>query len=111
MIFNHKYTIEDLNMENTKKAELRAKHLQQKEEWSQNKDFVRGKKLFALEYKLAVQLYEARKKAGITQKEIAELLGTKQSAISRIEKGCNISIETIARYASVCGKELEFELV
>lgn len=38
-------------------------------------------------YQLISQLIEARAKMGMTQKELAERIGTKQSAIARIESG------------------------
>lgn len=34
---------------------------------------------------IAFQIYDLRKKAGLTQKQLAELVGTKQSNIARIE--------------------------
>ena len=97
-------------MKNKEKAELRKKHLQQREELFKNEAFVKEYNLVALEYRVAEILHEAREAAKISQKEIAERLGTKQSAISRIEKGCNISIETIAKYAGACGKRVKLEL-
>ncbi|KYC37859.1 transcriptional regulator [Scytonema hofmannii PCC 7110] len=36
---------------------------------------------------VAQLIYEARIKAGLTQKQLAELVGTKQSAIARLEDG------------------------
>ena len=44
---------------------------------------------------LVIALYEARKAAGLTQKELAEILGTKQTYIAQIEKGKkNITFST-----------------
>jgi len=51
---------------------------------------------------------DARKHRGLTQAQLAERLGTSQSAINRIEKGQqNLSLEMIARI----GKALESEIV
>ena len=51
---------------------------------------------------------DARKHRGLTQHQLAELLGTSQSAINRIEKGHqNLSLEMIARI----GEALDSELV
>lgn len=47
---------------------------------------------------IAGQVYELRKKAGLTQKELADLVGTKQSNIARLES---------ADYTSYTQKTLE----
>lgn len=36
-------------------------------------------------WNIAFQIYDIRQKAGLTQKQLAELVGTKQSNIARIE--------------------------
>ncbi|MGE4563829.1 MAG: helix-turn-helix domain-containing protein [Victivallaceae bacterium] len=52
-------------------------------------------------------LYNARKAANLTQKELAEQLHTSQSFIARMEQGrVNITIQTIAKYAAACGKKI-----
>ena len=52
-------------------------------------------------------LYNARKAAKLTQKELAERLNTSQSFIARMEQGrVNITIQTIAKYAAACGKKI-----
>ena len=66
---------------------------------------------FNLEYRIAKELQNARKKANLTQKDIADIMGTTQSVISRIEHGCNVSVNTIEKYASACGKHIELHLV
>jgi transcriptional regulator len=66
---------------------------------------------FDLEYTIAKQLTEARKSAGLTQNEVAMAMGTTQSVISRIERGTNVSIETLERYVSVCGRHLQVQVV
>jgi ribosome-binding protein aMBF1 (putative translation factor) len=38
-----------------------------------------------LNSKISRLIYDMRQKAGLTQKDLAELIGTKQSAISRLE--------------------------
>lgn len=49
----------------------------------------------SLAFRLGVMLKEARKEAQITQKELAERIGTKKSYISRIERGkSDIQIST-----------------
>jgi len=54
---------------------------------------------------LAIQIAEEREKAGITQKEFAQLLHTTQSVISRIESGKqNISLDMLQKIADALGK-------
>ena len=56
---------------------------------------------------LVIALYEARQAAGLTQKELADILGTKQTYIAQIEKGRkNITFSTLSRYARACGKKV-----
>lgn len=52
-------------------------------------------------------IQETRQARGLTQAELAEQLGTSQSAINRIEKGGqNISLEMIARISEVLSSEI-----
>ena len=52
---------------------------------------------------LAAKLATMRRKARLTQQQIAVRLGTRQSAIAQMEKGRGIRIDTLLRYASACG--------
>lgn len=61
---------------------------------------------------LIEMMYKARQDAGLTQKEIAERLGTKQAYISALEKGKkNITFSTLTRYARACGKKIAITLM
>jgi ribosome-binding protein aMBF1 (putative translation factor) len=42
-------------------------------------------KSIARQYDIAQMIHDARTKAGLTQQELAELIGTRQSVISRLE--------------------------
>lgn len=66
---------------------------------------------FDIEYKVAREITKARSDAGLTQAELASAMGTTQSVISRIERGTNISIETLNRYVSACGHQLRIQVV
>jgi transcriptional regulator with XRE-family HTH domain len=50
---------------------------------------------------------EARRRAGLTQKELAERAGTTQSAIARMERGTTEpSFDRVAELVRACGYEL-----
>lgn len=64
------------------------------------------------EFAIIDQLIEARIKNNLTQKEIAEKMGTKQSAIARLEGGrANPSIKFLQRFAAAIGKTLVISFV
>lgn len=54
----------------------------------------------------AVALYNAREEAGLTQAELADLDGTTQATIARIERGDNVSFEKLAQLAQAMNKKL-----
>ena len=58
------------------------------------------------EFALASQLIEARKKAHLTQDEVARRMGTTQSVVARLESGHPLpSLRSLKRYAqAVCGR-------
>jgi len=63
------------------------------------------------DFKVGVLLRQAREQAGMTQKEVAERLHTKKSAISRIENHAgDIRLSTLERYAQAVGYNLALEL-
>ena len=62
---------------------------------------------FREEYALVAQLIRARTEAKLTQAELAQRLGTTQSAIARLEGGrVSPSIATLRRYAEATGTRL-----
>jgi len=57
--------------------------------------------------KIGLLIQETRQSRGLTQAQLAESLGTSQSAINRIEKGGqNISLEMLARISDVLSSEI-----
>ena len=57
--------------------------------------------------KIGNLIAENRQKQGLTQTQLAEAIGTSQSAINRIENGGqNISIEMIARISEVLNNNI-----
>jgi len=64
-----------------------------------------------LELEVAATIHKLRLRRGLSQEELARRLGTKQSAIARLEgAGENISISRLQRIASLLGAELRIEL-
>ena len=68
------------------------------------------------EFALFDEFLKARKRAGLTQAEIAARMGTKSPAVARIEAGGGSkrhspSIATLRRYAEAVGCKLKIELV
>lgn len=63
------------------------------------------------QFKIGVLLKQARIEAGLTQEQVANLLNTKKSAISRIENHAeDIRISTLVNYAKAIGKSLHLEV-
>lgn len=67
----------------------------------------------AVEFRLLRQLLDARKRAGLTQEEVATRMGTTRSAISRLEGSRKHlpALTTLRRYADVLGCDVEINLV
>ena len=68
------------------------------------------------EFSLLRELLKARQKAGLSQAEIAERMGTKAPAVTRLESSLSSgkhspSIATLKKYASALGCHLEIKLV
>ena len=58
-------------------------------------------------YEIRKQLIKYRMEQGLSQKDLASIIGTKQSAISRIESGSyNPSIIFLNKIAHALGKEI-----
>lgn len=66
------------------------------------------------EFALLDEFLKARAAAGVTQAEVAERIGTTQSAIARLESGNSRhspSLATLRKYAHSLGCRLELRLV
>jgi len=65
-----------------------------------------------LEYKVISQIIELRKKKKITQKQLAELLNTKQPSIARLESGeYNPTLDFLKKIAEVLDADLEVNFI
>ena len=64
------------------------------------------------EFAIIPAIIDARKSAGITQKELSQKSGIAQGDISKLENGnANPSIKTLQRLAAALGKTLKIEFV
>ncbi|MEO7993342.1 MAG: helix-turn-helix domain-containing protein [bacterium] len=63
--------------------------------------------------RVAQQIYDARTAAGLTQAQLAELVGTRQSVIARLEDAdyTSHSLRMLRRIASALGMHVEVALV
>ena len=75
--------------------------------WSRDPAYRRAYKALGAEFGIAQAMTEARKRAGLTQTEIAKKIKTTQSAIARLESGRSMpSGRTLQRYAKATGSRL-----
>jgi len=64
------------------------------------------------EFLIIKALVEARTRANLTQKEVAERMGTTQSVITRMESGKPLpSLKSVLRYATAANSRIELKLV
>ena len=74
-------------------------------------EFAEGFEQGYREFKIGVLLKQAREQAGLSQEELAKRVGTKKTAISRIENHAqDIKLSTIQKVARALGKDLEVRL-
>lgn len=92
------------------------KHSKLKEKALKRRD-VRGEyESLEPEFKLLHGLLKARQKAGLSQAEVAERMGTKAPAVTRLESSLSSgkhspSIATIKKYADALDCHLEIKIV
>ena len=62
---------------------------------------------------VAQMIYDARTTAGLSQRELAELVGTKQSVIARVEDAdySGHSLSMLQRIGNALGQELELRFI
>lgn len=62
-------------------------------------------------FKIGILPRQAREESGMTQEQIAKLLNTQKSAISRIENHAeDIRLSTLYKYAEALGKRLQLSI-
>lgn len=87
------------------KGRTLREHIKEK---MKNPQFERAWRELDAEFSILETVIRARKKAGLTQEELAKRIGTKQPALSRLEKGGfeKANIETLRKIANALNHEL-----
>lgn len=77
------------------------------QDWEKSVDFRAAYKALNDEFALASSLIAARVKADMTQEQVANAMGTTQTAIARLESGrSRPSTRTLERFAKATGTRL-----
>jgi transcriptional regulator with XRE-family HTH domain len=81
--------------------------------WKKDPKFKKAYDELEDEFSYHYELLKARTEAGLTQEEIAQKMGTKREAVTRLESsGKNSpSIKTLKKYAEAVGCKLRIQLV
>ena len=75
--------------------------------WFKDPEFVAEYDALEEEFALAAALIKARSAADMTQEELAQAMGTTQTAIARLESGRQMpSTRTLQRFAKATGSHL-----
>ncbi len=83
-----------------------------KKRWMKDPDFRNEYDALEPEFAVARQLIEARARAGLTQQELADRMGTTQPVIARLESGRQKpTTKTLERFAKATGSKVEIRLV
>ncbi|HIG0327510.1 TPA: helix-turn-helix domain-containing protein [Legionella pneumophila] len=78
-----------------------------KEKALKNEDVKQAYDSLESEFALIDSLLSMRQKAGLTQEQLADRMGTQKGNISRLEKGSsNPSWKTLEKYAHACGFDI-----
>ena len=99
-----------------KKTEPTKTHKQMAEEWKNDPEFNAAYNELDTEFNLLRELLLARQKTGLTQAQVAEKMGTKPPAVTRLETALSgnqhsPTIATLKKYAQAVGCKLEIHLV
>lgn len=81
------------------------------DEWRRDPEYVAAYEALEEEFALANAVIGARARAGLTQAELAERMGTSQSAVARLESGkARPSVATLEKLAEATGSRLRIAL-
>jgi len=78
------------------------------DKWMKDKSYKKAYNDLEFEFSLIRAIIDARLKKGITQKEIARRMGTKQSSIARFESGrYNPTLAFVQKLANAVGTKIK----
>jgi transcriptional regulator with XRE-family HTH domain len=91
-------------------------HDQMVSEWMKDPSFKKEYDRLEPEFALFDKLLKARYRAGLTQTDVAERMGTKTPAVARLESGGGSknhspSIRTLQKYAKAVGCDLKVSFI
>lgn len=91
-------------------------HREMVDAWKQDPEFKKEYDDLEVEFALLRELLLARQRAGLTQADVAEKMGTKPPAVTRLETALSDrrhspTIATLKKYAEAVGCRLEVHLV
>lgn len=77
-----------------------------------NPEFAEGFEEGYENFRIGVMLKQARLEAGLTQDEVASAIGTRKTAISRLENHIqDVKLSTVEKYVKALGKRMEIKIV
>ena len=75
--------------------------------WMKDVKYQRAYRALEGEFTLAAAVIDARNRAGLTQQQLAQKMGTTQPAVARLESGrVRPSMRTLERFAKATGSRL-----
>lgn len=81
-------------------------------EWMRDSEYASEYEGLQAEYDIVSAMIDARAESRLTQRELAERCGMKQSAIARLESGgANPTLKTLEQVAAGLGKRLRISFV
>ena len=76
-----------------------------------NPDFAEGFEEGYENLRIGIMLKQARLEAGLTQDEVASAIGTRKTAISRLENHVqDVKLSTVEKYVKALGKRIEIKI-
>jgi HTH-type transcriptional regulator / antitoxin HipB len=76
-----------------------------------NPDFAEGFDDGYENFRIGIMLKQARLEAGFTQDDVANAIGTRKTAISRLENHVqDVKLSTVEKYAKALGKRIEIKI-
>jgi HTH-type transcriptional regulator / antitoxin HipB len=76
-----------------------------------NPEFAEGFEEGYENFRIGAMLKQARLEAGLTQDEVASAIGTRKTAISRLENHIqDVKLSTIEKYVKALGKRIEIKI-